>query len=133
MIRIVLGFAIVIATASGTAAQNSKASAIDQLSTLASEPLSGYSAAFRKQFIQTFASYCQQVLDALPANTPAEDAWVASEQKTPEKTARLLQSKEYSRHYLKNAFSDCKDTTAKLIQIQNLTEKKEPSPRHMPA
>jgi len=67
MIRIVLGFAIVIATASGTTAQNSKASAIDQLSTLASEPLLGYSVAFRKQFIQTFASYCQQVLDVLGA------------------------------------------------------------------
>jgi hypothetical protein len=80
MIRIVLGF--VIATASVTTAQNSKASAIDQLSTLASEPQSEYTAAFRKQFIQTFASYCQQVFDALPANTPAEDAWVGSEQKT---------------------------------------------------
>jgi hypothetical protein len=102
MNRITLGLAIFIATASGTTAQNSSSSAIDQLSTLASEPLLGYTAAFRKQFIQTFASYCQQVLDALPANTPAEDAWVASGKRTPAQITRLLQSKEYSRHYLKN-------------------------------
>jgi hypothetical protein len=123
MIRIVLGFVIVIATASVTTAQNSKASAVDELTTFVSQPESEYSAAFRKQFVQIFANYCQQVFDALPANTPAEDAWVASEQKTPEKIGRLLQSREYSRRVLKNAFSDCKDTTAKLIQIQNLTEK----------
>jgi hypothetical protein len=106
-----------------TLTANSKASAIDELSTFVSQPQSEYSAAFRKQFIQTFASYCQQVLDALPANTPAEDAWVVSQQKTPDQIGRLLQSNEYSRHYLKNAFLDCKDTTAKLSQIQNLTEK----------
>ncbi|SRR6266403_2679610 len=124
MIRIVLGFAIVIATASGAAAQNSKAPAIDELSTFVSQqPQSEYTATFRKQFIQTFASYCQQVFDALPANTPAEDAWVASEQKTPEKIERLLQSKEYSRGVLKNAFSDRKNTTTMLIQIQNVPEK----------
>jgi hypothetical protein len=82
MIRIVLGFAIVIATSSGVAAQKNKASAIDDLSHLViGQPQSEYSATFRKQFIQAFASYCQQVSDALPANTPAEDAWVASEEK----------------------------------------------------
>jgi hypothetical protein len=123
MIRIVLGFAIVIATATGTTAQNSKASAIDKLSAFVSQPQSEYSAAFRKQFIQTFANYCQQVFDALPANTPAEDAWVVSQQKTPEQILRLLQSKEYSRDFLKNTFSDCNKTTTMLIQIQNVPEK----------
>src|SRR5258708_12371676 len=55
----------------------------------------------------------------------AEDAWVASEQKTTDltKISRLLGSKEYSQYILKNTFSNCKDITATLIQVQNLPEK----------
>src|SRR5258708_1471447 len=122
MIRIALGLAIVIATASGLAAQNNNPG---ELATFASRPASDYTATFRAKLIQTFAAYCQEVLDALPTNTPAEDAWVASEQKTTDltKISRLLGSKEYSRYILKNTFSDCKDITATLTQAQSIPEK----------
>jgi hypothetical protein len=105
MIRIALGLAIIIATASGSAAQNDIPG---ELATFASRPASDYTATFRAKLIQTLAAYCQEVLNALPTNTPAEDAWVASEQKTTDATkiTRLLGSKEYSRSILKNMFSD---------------------------
>jgi hypothetical protein len=120
--RALLGLAITIAMANGSSAQNSKTSAVDELVTFASRPESDYTAALRAQFVQTFANYCQEVLNALPANTPAEDAWVASQNNTAEKIQRLLKSKEYSQSTLKKALSDCKDITTKLIQIQKIPE-----------
>jgi hypothetical protein len=121
--RALLGLALTIATASVCSAQNSKPSAIDELGAFISLKESDYTEAIRAKFIQTFANYCQEVLNALPANTPAEDAWVVSQNNTAEKVQRLLSSKEYSRSFLKNAFSDCKNITTLLIQIQNIQEK----------
>jgi hypothetical protein len=125
MIRIVLGLAIVTATASGVAAENNKVSSLNELAAFATRPASDYTATFRAKLIQTFVAYCQEVLKSLPTNTPTEDAWVASEQKTSDgaKIGRLLNSTEYSRYILKNTFSECKDITTTLVQIQNLPEK----------
>jgi hypothetical protein len=64
MIRIVLGFAVVIATASATTAQNSKASSANELAALSGRPASDYTAAFRAKLTQTFAAYCQELLNA---------------------------------------------------------------------
>jgi hypothetical protein len=95
MIRIGLGLTIVITTASGVAAENNKASSLNELTASAGRPASDYASTFRAKLIKTFAAYCQEVLDALPTNTPAKDAWVASEQKTSDGTKinRLVNSK----------------------------------------
>jgi hypothetical protein len=79
---LLLGVAITIPMVSGGTAQNSKPSAMNEVLRFAGRPQSDYTADFRAQFAQTLANYCQEVLDAVPTNTPAEDAWVASEQKT---------------------------------------------------
>jgi hypothetical protein len=122
MIRIAVGLAIIIATGSSSAAQNNLAG---ELAIFANRPASDYTAIFRAKLVQTFAAYCQEVLNALPTNTPAEDDWVASEQKTTDMTkiTRLLNSKEYSRNFLKGMFSDCKDIAAMLVQAQSISEK----------
>jgi hypothetical protein len=100
-------------------AQNKKSSAMSEIVSFASRPQSDYTADFRTSFAQTLANFCQEVLDALPTNTPAEDAWVTSEGKTKDaaKFIRLLKSKEYNRSFLKTTFSECKDTTlVEMIQ-----------------
>jgi hypothetical protein len=107
-----------------SAAQNSK-SAMDEVIDFASRAQPVYTADFRAKFAHTLANYCQEVLKALPTNTPAEDAWVTAEEKSGNgaKIQRLINSKEYSRSALKNTFTECKDTTALLIQIQQLPNK----------
>jgi hypothetical protein len=114
-----------IAVVSGGTAQNNKPSAVDEVSRLAVTS-SDFTAEIRAKFAKAFVDYCQEVLIALPTNTPTEDDWVASEQRTgnAEKILRLLSSKEYARSDLKKTFSDCKETALFLIQIQNIKEKR---------
>jgi hypothetical protein len=122
MIRIaLLALAITIAMVSGSTAQ--KVSAMDEVITLAATSAADFTADLRAKFAQSLAKYCQEVLHALPTNTPAEDAWVTSEIGNGAKIGRLLNSKEYGRSILKEHFSECKDTAAFLIQIQQLPEK----------
>jgi hypothetical protein len=123
--RIFLGLAVTIAMVSGSTAQNNKSSVMDEVVDFASRPQPMYTADFRAQFAQTLAHYCQEVLNALPMNTPDEDAWVTAEDKSRSgaKIQRLINSKEYSRSALKNTFTECKDTAALLIQIQQLPNK----------
>ena len=99
---------------------------MDEIVTLAATRPADFTTDFRAKFAQSFANYCQEVLNALPTNTPAEDDWVAAEQRTGDagKILRVLKSKEYSRSILKQTFSDCRDTTTLLIQIQNMPEKR---------
>ena len=117
--RVLLWFIIAIGAASAAVAQGNKPSAVAEIITFASKPQSDYTAEYRAKFAQAVANFCQGVLDALPTNTPAEDAWVASEGKTknPTKFIRLLNSKEYNRHFLKTTFSDCKDTAGKTVEM----------------
>jgi hypothetical protein len=117
--RVMLGLAVTIAMVTGGTAQNSKSSAMDEVLNYASRPPSDYTADFRAKFAQTLVNYCQDILNALPTNTPAEDAWVTSEEKTGNgaKIQRLINSKEYSRSALKNTFSECKDTATILIEL----------------
>jgi hypothetical protein len=118
--RVFLGLAIAIAMVSGSAAQNTPAT--HEVLSFAERPVSDYTADFRPRFIRTLAKYCQDVLNALPTNTPAEDAWIASEEKTKdrEELQRLFDSKEYSRSILKNTFSECEHTTKLLSEIKKL-------------
>jgi hypothetical protein len=111
-------------------AQKNKSSALDEVVTFATKPASDFTADFRASFAQTLADYCQEVLQSLPTNTPAEDDWVTSEEKTRDgaKIQRLWKSKEYSRSILKATFSECKDTATVLVElIQQFSQKKESS------
>ncbi len=95
---------------------------MEEVFNLAFKQQSEYTLSFRAKFAQTLVNFCQDVLNALPTNTPAEDDWIASEQRTRDgaKIVRLLKSKEYSRSVLKTTFSDCKDSLTLLIEIQSL-------------
>jgi hypothetical protein len=127
---LLLGVAITIAIVSGGSAQNNKTPAMDEAFLLATRPVPDFTADFRAKFVQSLTSYCQEVLNALPTNTPAEDDWVASEQRTGNgaKIQRLLNSKEYGRSMLKTTFSDCKDTATTLSElIQQFPRKTESS------
>src|SRR5262245_50525761 len=48
----------------------------------------------RRKFVRVVATYCREVLAALPTNTPREDDWVAAEMKTTDvaKVGRLTSS-----------------------------------------
>ncbi len=121
---LLLGIAITTASVVGSVAQSNKRPAMDEIVNFASRPEFDYTADFRAQFAQNIASYCQEILDALPTNTPAEDAWIISEEKTGNgaKIQRLINSKEYGRSALKNTFSECKDIATTLIEIHRLPE-----------
>jgi hypothetical protein len=108
-----------LATINGTAAQNAKLSALDDVFNFVGASQSAYTADFREQFVQSLVNYCQAVLESLPTNTPAEEAWVISEEKTRDaaKIQRLWKSKEYSRSNLKAIFSQCKDTATVVIEL----------------
>jgi len=119
-----------LATISASVAQNNKTSAMDEVLNLSVRPQSEFTADFREKFAQTLVNYCQGLLESLPTNTPAEDAWVDAEERTRDaaKIQRLWKSKEYSRSNLKAIFSKCKETTTILIEmIQHFSKKPESS------
>ena len=70
----------------------------------------------RRIFVQTLSIYCHEILNRLPTNTPAEDAWVEAESRGTDtnKMNRLLASVEYSRQQLKITFSHCAEFTDQL-------------------
>lgn len=72
-------------------------------------------------------AYCQDILDNVPTNTPAEDAWVATEARLASddtnRLSRLLQSKEYARHQLKETMSECLQKVILLQQAQALNSR----------
>ncbi|WP_159011361.1 hypothetical protein [Bradyrhizobium sp. S69] len=115
-----------LATINGSAAQSAKVPARDDVFNFAGTQQSEYTADLREKFIGSLVTYCQAVFESLPTNTPAEDAWVVSEENTRDaaKIQRLWKSKEYSRSYLKAIFSQCKDTTAMLIELIQYFSKK---------
>jgi hypothetical protein len=110
----------------GSAAQNSKPS-MDDVIALASNAQRAYTADLRAKFAHVLANYCQEVLNSLPTNTPTEDAWVTAEQKSLNgaKLSRVINSKEYSRSALRNTYTECKESAALLIQIQQLPNRTE--------
>jgi hypothetical protein len=63
----------------------------------------------RIELVRLSDAYCREVLDTVPTNTPAEDAWVTAESKTSDtnRITRLVSSKEWARHQLKETFSEC--------------------------
>jgi hypothetical protein len=70
----------------------------------------------RGRFVQTLSIYCHEILERLPTNTPAEDAWVEAESRGTDtnKMNRLLASVEYSRQQLRITFSHCAEFTDQL-------------------
>lgn len=74
----------------------------------------------RVELSRRFAAYCRELLDAVPTNTPAENAWVIAESKTSDtdRITRLVSSKEWARHQLTETFSECLQKVAWLQQAQ---------------
>ena len=83
----------------------------------------------RIELTRRMAAYCRDVLDNLPTNTPAEEAWVMSEYKSGhlegDRLNRLVSSKEWARYRLKDTFSECLQNVALLQQAQ--TQKARPA------
>jgi hypothetical protein len=76
----------------------------------------------RIELTRRMDSYCRDVLDKVPTNTPAEQAWVMSEYKSGhlegDRLHHLISSKEWARYRLKDTFSECLDNVALLQQAQ---------------
>jgi hypothetical protein len=75
----------------------------------------------RIELTRRIDAYCRDVLDKVPANTPAEEAWVMSESKSAydtDRVNRLVSTKEWARYRLKDIFSDCLQSVALLRQAQ---------------
>jgi hypothetical protein len=76
----------------------------------------------RIELTRRIAAYCDDVLDKVPTNTPAEEAWVMSEYKSDggdtDRMNRLVSSKEWARYRLKDTFSECLQQVALLQQAQ---------------
>lgn len=113
-----LASALIFAVVSGGATPDIS-SVMDDVISLAGRPPADYTADFRANFAKAVQRLCRGALDALPTNTPAEDAWVASEGKSKDaaKFVRLLKSKEYNRSVLKTTFSDCAEAATTLVEI----------------
>jgi len=83
----------------------------------------------RIELTRRMAAYCRDVLDNVPTNTPAEEAWVMSEMHSSggdtDRLNRLISSKEWARHQLKGTFSECLQNVALLQQAQ--TQKARPA------
>lgn len=79
-----------------------------------------YSPANRVKLSRRSEAYCREVLDTVPTNTPAEDAWVNEELKFSDidRMTRLGSSKEWARRQLKETFSECLRIVALLRQAQ---------------
>ena len=76
----------------------------------------------RVELTRRIDAYCRDVLDKVPANTPAEEAWVTSESKSggdTDRLNRLVSSKEWARHQLREIFSQCVQAAASLQQAQS--------------
>lgn len=69
----------------------------------------------RAKLFLLVAAYCREVLNVLPTNTPAEDAWVEAEAKTTDsaKVHRLVATPQYGRQWTKRVFSTCEETAGK--------------------
>jgi len=81
----------------------------------------------RIRFVQTIATYCGEVLKALPTNTPNEDAWVKAESNTSDsaKLDRLVSTAEFARRQLKSTFENCAEDANELARIQARSSKQD--------
>ena len=106
-------------------AQDSERPIARQLVSMAVNPSSDYTGPGRAKFVSVLASYFTEILNALPTNSPSEDAWVLAEANTTdiEKVRRLTSSPEWSRRELKSVFESCRESTADILRAQKLTER----------
>jgi len=74
----------------------------------------------RVELSRLVEAYCREILDVVPTNTPAEDAWVTAESKTSDinRITRLVSTKEWARYQLKETFSECLQKITLLQQAQ---------------
>jgi hypothetical protein len=112
-------------------AQDTERQIAKQLVSIAVNPGSDYTRPGRAKFVSTLATYCGEVLKALPTNTPAEDAWVLAEGNTGdmEKIRRLVSSSEFARRELKARFEGCVEGTTNILRVQKLTERNDSGAR----
>jgi hypothetical protein len=104
----------------GAYAQTSEKPVAKELVSYAVSPSSDFSASGRSKFVRLLAAYCKGVLEALPTNTPSEEAWVKAEGQTSDtdKVRRLVASPEFARRQLKSTFESCIDETDNLMRAQ---------------
>jgi hypothetical protein len=112
-------------------AQDSEQPIARELLSITVDPGSDYTKPGRAKFASVLATYCTEVLKALPTNTPAEDAWVRAEMNTSDmaKTRRLASSPEFSRRELKSVFENCVEATANIMRFQKLTKRNDSAAR----
>jgi hypothetical protein len=75
------------------------------------------STAWRRSMAKAMLTYCNDVSQRLPRNTPKESEWVQGELNAPPDQNRLLrvtESVEFARYTLVEAFKDCVEYTRKL-------------------
>ena len=78
----------------------------------------------RAHLADLFGAYCREILNTIPTNTPAETAWVAEEYGATDgkRLNRLVETKEWARHRLKEVFSGCVNEASILQQAQSQNE-----------
>ena len=112
-------------------AQDSVRPIARELVSIAVNPGSDYTKTGRTRFVTVLATYCAEVLKALPTNTPGEDAWVRTEGNTTDldKSRRLVSSPEFSRRELKTIFDNCAESTATILRVQKLVDRNDSASR----
>jgi len=106
-------------------AQESERPIARELVSITLNPGSDYTKPGRAKFVAVLSSYCTEILNALPTNTPNEDDWLAAEANTTDtqKIRRLVLSPEWSRHELKTVFEGCRESTANILRAQKSSGK----------
>jgi hypothetical protein len=112
---------LAVLVALGAPSAHAQRSAAEELVSMAVNPSTPLGKPQRVQLTQTLITYCKDVLAALPTNTPAEASWVTGEMKTTDanKINRLMSSREYARHSLKDTFQTCVTGATRLLAEQN--------------
>ena len=124
MIRTAVALMAIFAATASYSQPAKRLSSADQILTFAlSKP--DYSPKGRADLAALYSAYCREVLNSVPTNTPAEQAWVAEEGRTTDvkRIARLVQSKEYARHQLQETFSECLSKLSVLTQAQTRNDR----------
>jgi hypothetical protein len=113
-------------------AQDSERPIARQLVSIAVNPSSDYTGPGRAKFVNVLATYCTEILNALPTNSPTEDEWILAELKTSDsaKIRRLVSSSEWSRRELKSIFEGCRQSATDILRAQKLTERSDLTVRY---
>lgn len=85
-----------------------------------------YSPKGRAELAKLFRDYRSEILEVVPTNTPAEQAWVDEESRANDtrRLVRLAETKEHARSYLKGFFASCASNASQLLQYQSQNDQK---------